>query len=178
MKFSSGIACAISLLPAITLGFSVSLPDEVEAITDKYLFETSLDDFMSYRAAEDPPIVIWYSDGCTLALDNPLGFEFEPACNRHDFGYLNYRHQHRFTKAAKASIDANFLKDLKHQCSSEYFQTICNALAEAYHAAVKIFGGKDSTKRAVSEAVAEFEEKLMIYNEMLAEARASGKIPF
>lgn len=67
---------------------------------------------------------------------------------------------------------------LKHQCTFEYFQSICNALAEAYYAAAKAFGGKDATKRAESDAVADYEEKLLIYNEMLAEARANRKIPF
>jgi hypothetical protein len=106
-----GNACAISLLPAATLALCTSAHDDVETITDKYLFDTSLEEFSLHRAAAEPPTVIWDSDGCTLSLDNPLGFEFEPACNRHDFGYKNYRDQGRFTKAAKASIDSNFRKE-------------------------------------------------------------------
>ncbi|ROV95623.1 hypothetical protein VSDG_05319 [Cytospora chrysosperma] len=170
-----GIACVISLLPAATLALCISAHDDVETITDKYLFETSLEEFSLHRAAAEPPTVIWDSDGCTLSPDNPLGFEFEPACNRHDFGYKNYRDQDRFTKAAKASIDSNFRKE--HQCTFEHFKSICNAFAEAYHAAAKAFGGSDATKSAESDAVAEYEEKLVIYNEMLAEVNADGQIP-
>lgn len=110
MRFC-GTIYAISLLPATTLAVSTTPHDDVETITDKYLFDTGLDDFSLYRTAAEPPTVIWHSDACTLSLDNPLGFEFEPACNRHDFGYLNYRQQGRFNKAAKASIDSNFLKE-------------------------------------------------------------------
>lgn len=32
----------------------------------------------------------------------------QPGCNRHDFGYQNYRAQSRFTVNNKASIDSNF----------------------------------------------------------------------
>lgn len=107
-----GTTCAVSLLPA-TLASLTPPPrgGALEALTDEYLFEAELGEFMSRRAASDPPTVIWASDGCTLSPDNPLGFGFEPACNRHDFGYLNYRHQGRFTGDAKATIDSKFLDE-------------------------------------------------------------------
>ena len=109
MKFLS-IACVISLLPAI-LALSISLRDDLETITDDYLFNITLNQFIVYRDAKDPSTLNWTSDGCTDSPDNPLGFDFEPACYRHDFGYTNYREQDRFTKAAKASIDSNFLEE-------------------------------------------------------------------
>lgn len=110
MKFSS-IACAAWLVPA-TLAFGpVPLSprqDTLQTITDSYLFDISLSQFITYRNAKNPATLDWTSDGCSDSPDNPLGFNFEPACYRHDFGYTNYREQSRFTKAAKASIDTNF----------------------------------------------------------------------
>lgn len=110
MKFS-GIACAAWLVPA-TLAFGPvpisSRQTTLETTTDSYLFSISLPQFIVYRNAKNPATLDWTSDGCSDSPDNPLGFDFEPACFRHDFGYQNYREQSRFTKAAKASIDSNF----------------------------------------------------------------------
>lgn len=50
--------------------------DDVETITDEYLFDITLDQFIAYRDAEDPDTVDWTSDGCTDSPDNPLGFNF------------------------------------------------------------------------------------------------------
>lgn len=109
MKFS-GIACLAGLVPAtFALGpVPLSPRQDIQTITDNYLFSISLPQFITYRNAKNPATLDWTSDGCSDSPDNPLGFNFEPACFRHDFGYTNYRAQSRFTKAAKASIDTNF----------------------------------------------------------------------
>lgn len=49
---------------------------DLETITDEYLFDISLDQFETYRDAEDPDTVDWTSDGCTDSPDNPLGFDY------------------------------------------------------------------------------------------------------
>lgn len=109
MKFSS-IACVAWLVPATFAAGPVPLSSrqDINTITDTYLFSISLPQFITYRNAKNPATLDWTSDGCSDSPDNPLGFNFEPACYRHDFGYTNYRAQSRFTKAAKASIDTNF----------------------------------------------------------------------
>ena len=66
---------------------------------------------------------------------------------------------------------------LKYQCSSETLESVCDALAEVYYAAVRAFGGQDATKRADADAIALYQEKLAIYNQMVAEAKANGDIP-
>lgn len=76
MKLSNSVTRAISLLPAATLALSISARDDVVTITDEYLFSISLDDFVSYRDAQDPTTVDWTSDGCTDSPDNPLGFDY------------------------------------------------------------------------------------------------------
>ncbi|KAI3390577.1 hypothetical protein diail_9188 [Diaporthe ilicicola] len=184
MKFS-GIACVAGLVQ-VALAFGpvpiFTRQNTLENITDTYLFNISLPQFLTYRDAKDPPTLDWTSDGCSDAPDNPLGFNFKPACYRHDFGYNNYREQGRFTKTAKAAIDSNFLKDLKYQCESETLELICDALANVYYTAVKLFGGQDATKRGDSQdvdadALAEYEESVAVYNQLVAEAKADGRIP-
>lgn len=47
---------------------------------------------------------------------------------------------------------------------------------------MKLFGGQDATKRADSEdvdadALAEYEDAVAVYEQLMAEAKASGQIP-
>lgn len=113
----------LSLLPAAVLALplgdaassSTSMtPRSVESETDNLLFDVSLPTFISHRNADDPADLDWSSDSCSDSPDNPLGFPFDPACKRHDFGYRNYKAQGRFTDANKAKIDSNF----KTECVS------------------------------------------------------------
>lgn len=78
MKFSTSVLRAAALLPATALALSVVTPrqTDVETITDEYLFDITLDQFVTYRDAQDPDTVDWTSDGCTDSPDNPLGFEY------------------------------------------------------------------------------------------------------
>lgn len=113
MKFN---ALAITLLPAAlalptTSGShdaKIAHRQSAESITDELLFSITLPMFTTRRNARDPSTLDWSSDGCTSSPDNPFGFPFTPACNRHDFGYNNYRDQGRFTESGKAKIDTNF----------------------------------------------------------------------
>lgn len=140
-------------------------------MTDQYLFTISLPQFSAKRNARDPATLDWTSDGCTSSPDNPLGFNFIPACNRHDFGYHNYRKQNRFTESGKKTIDDNFKTDMYYQCSSYTLSGVCRALADVYHAAVRAFGGSDAApgKRSQDDLVKDYEEKLAIYKQLLSE---------
>ncbi|QUC16037.1 uncharacterized protein UV8b_00278 [Ustilaginoidea virens] len=136
----------------------------LEALTDRYLFELTLPEFMAEREARNPESVNWNSDGCTDSPDNPFHFPFLPACRRHDFGYNNYRSQNRWAVSAKRRIDENFLMDLDFQCKSVWATKACKALARVYYLAVRKFGGKDAPpgKRelwppAYAEAMAHYE---------------------
>ncbi|KAH6657366.1 prokaryotic phospholipase A2-domain-containing protein [Truncatella angustata] len=172
MKFISTLA--LSLLPAAVLAAPAPTEKRAnEAITDEILFTITLPAFTTRRNALNPSYLDWTSDGCTDSPDNPLGFPYVPACNRHDFGYTNYRAQSRFTKAAKASIDTNFQKDLYYQCNVyNKYVSVCKALADVYHAAVVEFGGSDATKRDGL-----YEEKLQYYNQLVADLKAKGELP-
>jgi hypothetical protein len=116
------------------------------------------------------------SDGCTSSPDNPFGFPFTPACNRHDFGYTNYRLQTRFTVSAKLKIDNNFKTDLYYQCSSVSLSSICRALADVYYAAVRAFGGDDATPGR-RDLVSDYEDAVARYDALVKEAQAKGELP-
>lgn len=111
MKFTSTL---LMLLPGVMssptrrTSSTLALRETIEEVTDELLFTLTLPQFTARRNAQDPSTLDWTSDGCTDSPDNPFGFPFVPACNRHDFGYQNYRAQTRFTVSAKAKIDSNF----------------------------------------------------------------------
>jgi hypothetical protein len=115
MKFITAVLCLASsglALPAHSqTGAGLAPRLTANEITDQYLFTLTLPAFIVKRNARDPATLIWDSDGCSDSPDNPFGFPFTPACQRHDFGYRNYKAQSRFTAAGKASIDTNFKKE-------------------------------------------------------------------
>jgi hypothetical protein len=49
--------------------------------------------------------------GDVILTRRQAGYPFEPGCQRHDFGYRNYKAQGRFTDANKLRIDDNFLAE-------------------------------------------------------------------
>ena len=138
MKFLPIILSTIIPL-GLSLPLDVRQSAELEAETDRLLFSVSLSEFLAARDARSPPGLDWSSNGCTSAPDNPFGFDFEPACWRHDFGYRNYRAQGRF-EAGKAAIDRKFREDLYSQCAAENARVVCEATAEVYYRAVVLFG--------------------------------------
>ena len=124
---------------------------ELRAITDKYLFEISLDDFVSTRAeAPYADQLDWASDGCSHAPQKPLGHDFTHACQRHDFGYRNYKKQHRFTEKNRLKIDNKFRSDMYTVCGRNLQ---CRAVADVYYLAVREFGNSSlNTTDAIDKA--------------------------
>lgn len=115
MKYSAILLPLAPLVLSAPLADVASLKrDDHTTVTDELLFELALPQFQARRHARDPGMLDWSSDGCTSSPDNPFWFPFIDACQRHDFGYQNYRLQTRFTKAAKAEIDNLFKKEYVH----------------------------------------------------------------
>lgn len=135
-------------------------------------------------------------------MDIP-GFPFDPACQRHDFGYRNYKAQNRFTDSGKLSIDNNFKDEyarpsnlpslvyiiavlltytsLYDQCAGESAQGACESLADVYYAAVRAFGreaaeGVEATS-ASEEDVKEYNARVTVYKYKVAEAQGKGELP-
>ncbi|EAA28927.1 hypothetical protein GE21DRAFT_9931 [Neurospora crassa] len=106
------------------------------------LFQWDLPTFIKHREANFSLGRLtwdWSSDGCTHVPDNPVGFPFKPACQRHDFGYRNYQVQFHFTPRARWKIDENFLKDMKFQCIGHNIFNACHFMAHVYHWGVRTF---------------------------------------
>jgi hypothetical protein len=104
MKFTI-VAAVAAFLPA-ALAMPNGLTARQNDVTDELLFSISLPSFMARRG--DPSTLDWSTDSCSSSPDNPFGFPFDPACQRHDFGYRNYKAQGRFSDANKLRIDNNF----------------------------------------------------------------------
>ncbi|CAH0057321.1 unnamed protein product [Clonostachys solani] len=134
---------------ATTSNGLVTRETENEKMTTNIVFNINLEAFAKRRKNKNPKNLIWESDNCTKSPDNPLKFPFAVACQRHDFGYNNYRKQKRLRKNGnRKKIDVNFRKDLMHQCDvhkkSKYK---CKALAWVYYAFVRAYGDGGSKKR-------------------------------
>lgn len=115
MKFLASILCLASSVVALPApseaGASLAQRQTASQITDQYLFSITLPAFTSRRNARNPATLDWTSNGCTASPDNPFGFPFTPACDRHDFGYRNYKDQNRFTDAGRLNIDNQFKEE-------------------------------------------------------------------
>lgn len=124
---------------------------ELRAVTDEYLFEISLDEFVSTRADRPHDDQLdWSADACSWSPDEPLGYEFTSSCYRHDFGYRNYQVQERFTEPNRLRIDDNFKADMYSTCDGN---STCEGVANLYYFAVREFGGGGvSTAEAVEKA--------------------------
>ncbi|KAJ6785525.1 hypothetical protein PWT90_03816 [Aphanocladium album] len=185
MKFA-----LFSLLPvALAAPASFAARETKEQLTDRYLFSTALPTFLQYRAQQNPNTVDWSSDGCSSSPDNPFGFPFEPACQRHDFGYRNFKAQNRFDSGGRSRIDSNFKTDLNFQCEKVSAKGSCRALANVYYAAVRMFGGfakrdEDSSaaldvaaEESAEDLIAQYYSALQEYRQAVKDDQANGLLP-
>ncbi|MEV0236012.1 phospholipase A2 [Nonomuraea sp. NPDC050786] len=89
-------------------------------------------------------------DHCTKSPDRPLGFDFRPACDSHDYGYglmTNQKKKYKYyldrTTWRKLDVDTRFYITLKDKVCGGYFFLVrgsCRKLAAVYYAAVMAFG--------------------------------------
>jgi hypothetical protein len=132
-----GAATAVAA-SAVLLSSATAQADDINTVIDDYLFSKSLSEFSSIRSDQPYPDQLdWSSDACSWSPDKPLGYNFTPACHRHDFGYRNYKRQGRFNETTRAAIDSNFKSDMYTLCDGAW---ACNRAADVYYAAVRQFG--------------------------------------
>ncbi|MFI1330980.1 phospholipase A2 [Streptomyces sp. NPDC020845] len=79
------------------------------------------------------------------APDKPGGFNFKGPCQRHDFGYRNYKKLNAFTGAHRERIDLAFLQDMRRICNVqpgfyERQRAGCRKTANAYYNTVRLVG--------------------------------------
>lgn len=91
----------------------------------------------------------WTTDLCTASPDQPFGWDFRPACVRHDFGYSNYKRFGLFPQN-KPRVDSAFYEDLLRVCAQQSWweRGACQSLAYIYYQAVKTFGSLAAVKQS------------------------------
>ncbi|RJQ82921.1 phospholipase [Pseudonocardiaceae bacterium YIM PH 21723] len=125
-------------------------PQALRSVTDGYLLSTTLGDFDRLSNEKPYPDQLdWTNDGCTAAPDHPWGYDFVPACKRHDFGYANYKRQGRFSETTRLVIDDQFKADMFQTCGD---RSLCRSTAEIYYQAVRKFGGIYASTNAAIHA--------------------------
>ncbi len=86
------------------------------------------------------------ANGCSKALDNPLGFHFKDICNQHDARYGTPWNTYRgYTyQSWKEFADEEFYESLKNRCDQNYSAWYdkarnfsCKAIARSYYEAIQ-----------------------------------------
>ena len=145
---------AASALPTSALPASgLSAPAAADpAVVEWLMFGVDIDTFTWTRAAPMPGPYDWSSDGCSTPLPVGLGdtgrsYNFRAACQRHDFGYRNYRlldaagpHGQWWNETTRRRIDDQFLTDMLASCAPRPWtqRTSCRAWARVYYRAVRV----------------------------------------
>ncbi|GGO68154.1 phospholipase [Nonomuraea cavernae] len=156
----NGSARVIAAMVMTVAGLAVAIPahadsavletlteTELRQQTDDFLFGVSIETFLTNRSTRPwADQIDWSSDGCSWAPDKPEGFNFLPSCQRHDFGYRNYKRQGRFNEDVRGDIDQNFKDDMYDVCRKysglqSYKGVICRRTADTYYTAVRGLGG-------------------------------------
>ena len=121
----------------------------IEQQTDGLLFHTPMNAFLAAKAARNPATLDWNDNGCSIVPDDPIGFDFLHSCQRHDFGYRNYKIQGRCSEDERGKIDENFKKDMLNECDEEYGGILesldriaCRGAANVYFRGVRAVGEK------------------------------------
>ncbi|KAM0708665.1 hypothetical protein Q7P35_005317 [Cladosporium inversicolor] len=111
----------------------------------KLMFGSSMAEFQSARNAKSPSCFDWYYNKCTLSPDRPLGFNFIPPCQRHDFGDTNFSKKKQWNPVNKARTDWKFRTDMWAVCDrltgwkNVLKRATCMVVANKYADAVVVF---------------------------------------
>ncbi|KAM0721718.1 hypothetical protein Q7P37_002643 [Cladosporium fusiforme] len=101
---------------------------------EELMFNTPLPTFSQIRTSQTPPCFNWTSDGCTRSPDKPSGFDFLPACHRHDFADNYLKECRQWTQENKDRVDEVFRRDMYGVCEGEagFARARCRGLADFY----------------------------------------------
>ncbi|MFM9368582.1 phospholipase [Streptomyces sp. Da 82-17] len=139
-------ATAAAATVFVTASSAEAVPADKAAVLASWT-QTSATSYNTWAAAEanrsawSAYAFNWSTDYCSSSPDNPFGFPFQKSCQRHDFGYRNYKAMGTFD-ANKARLDSAFYEDLKRVCTRYTGAKLssCNGLAWTYYQAVKALG--------------------------------------
>lgn len=104
-----------------------------------------LEDFIDHKGSGERDERLDYSDdGCSAPVVGSTGisFDFTEACERHDFGYRNYKNLGLFDEE-KGRVDEQFLEDMLDHCEGRSFllRGRCTQWAYTFYAGVTGLGG-------------------------------------
>ncbi|MQY16124.1 hypothetical protein SRB5_63160 [Streptomyces sp. RB5] len=143
-----GLAAGVATIATVlaTASTATAAPADKPQVLASFT-QTSVTSYNAWSAAEANRSAwsaygfIWTTDYCSSSPDNPFGFPFQKSCQRHDFGYRNYKAMGTFS-ANKSRIDSAFYEDLKRVCArySGATKTACDSTAWTYYQAVRLLG--------------------------------------
>ncbi|KRO57738.1 MAG: hypothetical protein ABR77_04820 [Acidimicrobiia bacterium BACL6 MAG-120322-bin79] len=149
----------LSMLVAVTSVLPAQLPPIVGTITQpnsvlstveavRHIeFDLDIATFTRQRflLRRQYPTLDWTSDGCSAPIVGSQGrsFNFRSACNRHDFGYRNFKNLGLFDTSTRTLIDEQLHRDMNTYCDSQRrtFKVRCIAWSEIFYTMVRAAGG-------------------------------------
>ena len=91
------------------------------------------------------PNLDWSHDGCSAPIVGSEGrsFNFRTACDRHDFGYRNFKALGLIDTSTRTLIDEQLHHDMNRACDSQRrtFKVRCIAWSEIFYTMVRAAGG-------------------------------------
>ena len=153
------MSIVLSMLVAVTSVLPAQLPPDVATITQPIpvlsnvdavrhiQFDLSIAVFTRQRFSlrRQYPTLNWTSDGCSAPIIGSEGrsFNFRAACDRHDFGYRNFKALEIFDTSTRKLIDEQLHRDMKTYCNSQRrtFKVRCIAWSEIFYTMVRAAGG-------------------------------------
>lgn len=128
---------------------SAAPPPAPHVVARSLVFNTTLKKFVAVaESGKRDSRLDWTTDGCSVPVLGSTGrtFDFYDACRRHDFAYRNLGRLDGgkwWTAQMRARVDSVFKKDMLSDCAARSASTrpSCNAWAETYYRAVRIYAG-------------------------------------
>lgn len=91
------------------------------------------------------PNLDWSNDGCSAPIIGSEGrsFDFRTACDRHDFGYRNFKKLGIFDTLSRTLIDDQLHRDMNRACDFQRrtLKVRCIAWSEIFYTMVRAAGG-------------------------------------
>ncbi len=149
----------LSMLVAVTSVLPAQLPPIVVTITQpnsalstieavRHIeFDLDITTFARQRSSlrRQYPTLDWTTDGCSAPIVGSEGksFNFRSACDRHDFGYRNFKNLGLFDTSTRTLIDEQLHRDMNTYCDSQRrtFKVRCIAWSELFYTMVRAAGG-------------------------------------
>ena len=124
-------------------------PAPPQVVANKMMFRTTLASFIATAQSPTRDMRLdWSSDGCSAPFLGSTGrtFDFTHACQRHDFGYRNFKALDDgkwWTPSLRHRIDRVFRADMYRDCSTRTrtMRKICRVWARTFYRAVRTFAG-------------------------------------